>query len=68
MKTYLEIQVPLDYDHPWLAELRAACSHIPVRWQNGFFHITMAFIDDTPKDIDIQNIINYLTNKEINIL
>ena len=63
MKTYLEIQVPLYYDHPWLAELRAACSHIPVRWQNGFFHITMAFIDDTPMTEDLLPILDSHLNK-----
>ena len=35
---------------------------------NEVRQIVPKFIDDTPKDIDIQNIINYLTNKEINIL
>ena len=47
MKTYLEIKVPLRYDAIWFEELRRAFQQIEVKWQTGFFHITMAFIDDT---------------------
>ena len=53
MKTYLEIKVPIQYDVAWFAELRKALNGIPVKWQKGFFHITMVFIDETVlKDYD----------------
>lgn len=53
MKTYLEIKVPIKYDDPWFKELRSLFADIPVRWQKDFYHITMAFVNDTPKGIDI---------------
>ncbi len=53
MKTYLELQVPLSTDAPWLQELRQALRPSPVQWQQGFYHITMAFIDDTPMNADL---------------
>ena len=53
MKTYLEIKVPIKYDDPWFEELRSHFTGIPVRWQRDFYHITMVFINDTPKDIDM---------------
>lgn len=56
-KTYLEIQVPLRYDADWFQWLRRAFDRIRVRWQPGFHHITMVFIDDTPQDVDLLPII-----------
>ena len=53
MKTYLELKVPIQYDAAWFAQLRKALNGIPVKWQKGFFHITMVFIDETPKDVDL---------------
>ncbi len=53
MKTYLELQVPLPSDALWLHELRQALRPIQVQWQRGFYHITMAFIDDTPMGVDL---------------
>ena len=54
MKTYLEIQVPLRNDVAWFEELRNICKNIDVKWQMGYYHITMAFIDDTPIGIDLR--------------
>ena len=54
MKTYLEIQVPLKYNASWFQELRLACRNIDVKWQMAYHHITMAFIDETPENIDIR--------------
>ena len=54
MKTYLEIKVPIKYDDPWFEELRSHFAGIPVRWQKDFYHITMVFINDTPKGIDMR--------------
>ena len=47
MKTYLEIKVPISFDAPWFIELRKALKDFPVYWQNGYYHITMAFLDET---------------------
>ena len=54
MKTYLEIQVPLKYNASWFQELRLACRNFDVKWQMAYHHITMAFIDETPENIDIR--------------
>ena len=54
MKTYLEIQVPLRYDATWFQKLRLAYSNIDVRWQMAYHHITMAFVDETPENIDLR--------------
>ena len=62
MKSYLEIQVPLNYDSPWFVELRNILNGMPVKWQIGYFHITMAFINETPENIDLRPILEkYLT-------
>ena len=47
MKSYLEIKVPISFDAPWFSEVRKALKNIPVHWQNGYYHITMVFIDNT---------------------
>lgn len=47
MKSYLEIKVPISFDAPWFSELRTVLNGIPVYWQNGYFHITMVFLDET---------------------
>ena len=53
MKTYLEIKVPISYNAPWFSELRKALKDMPVHWQNGYYHITMAFLDET-RNIPVQ--------------
>ena len=47
MKSYLEIKVPISFDAPWFSELRTALKDIPVYWQNGYYHITIVFLDET---------------------
>ena len=47
MKTYLEIKVPISYDDCWFHELREALKDRPVHWQKDYYHITMAFLDET---------------------
>ena len=47
MKTYLEIKVPISYSAPWFTELRNTLKDMTVLWQKGYYHITIAFIDDT---------------------
>ncbi len=53
MKTYLEIHVPIGYEATWLDQLRQAFHNLPVRWQRGWYHITMAFLNDSPRDADL---------------
>ena len=56
MKTYLEIKVPITFDASWFAELREELMDIPVIWQRDYYHITMAFIDDTQHLPEIETI------------
>lgn len=63
MKTYLEIKVPISYNAPWFSELRKALKDMPVHWQNGYYHITMAFLDETRNIPEIKAIMHsYLDN------
>lgn len=58
MKTYLEIKVPISYNAHWFSELRKALKDMPVLWQKGYFHITLAFIDDTQCLPDVEAIMH----------
>jgi len=58
MKTYLEIQIPLEYETSWLEELRSKMKDFPIKWQKGFYHITLAFIESTPMGIELTPIIH----------
>ena len=63
MKTYLEIKVPISFDAPWFSELRTALKDIPVYWQNGYYHITMVFLDETKNQSNVDAIMHkYLDN------
>ena len=69
MKTYLEIKVPIKYDDPWFEELRSHFAGIPVRWQKDFYHITMVFINDTPKGIDMCSLLEkHLANAQAPVI
>ena len=48
MKNYLELKIPIQRNAQWYRELCDAMQEerIPVRWQNGFYHITVAFLHD----------------------
>ena len=48
MKNYIELKIPVQRNAQWYRELCDAMQeeHIPVRWQNGFYHITVAFVHD----------------------
>lgn len=58
MKSYLEIYVPITFEDSWFKEMRASFDHIPVIWQKGYYHITMAFCDETPDNINIPSILD----------
>lgn len=63
MKSYLEIKVPISYDAFWFSELRKALKDVPVHWQNDYYHITMAFLDDTRNLPEVEAIMrSYLDN------
>jgi 2'-5' RNA ligase len=63
MKSYLEIKVPISYNAQWFTELRKALKDIPVHWQNGYYHITMAFLDETRNLSEVEAIMrSYLDN------
>ena len=58
MKSYLEVKVPIDFSAPWFQELRKKMDeyHISVRWQNGFHHITVVFINEEPATISLESL------------
>lgn len=53
MKSYLEIKVPISYDDYWFTELRDLLDGTDIRWQRGYYHITMAFLDETPEKVNL---------------
>ena len=53
MKTYLEIKVPVSFDDYWFRELRELLDGVNIRWQRGFYHITMAFLDFAPDGVNM---------------
>lgn len=53
MQTYLELDVPLRKDARWFNSLKTALRDYPVSWQNGFYHVTMVFIDENPNRINL---------------
>lgn len=48
---YIEVEVPVRQDAQWFKQLRAKMAEqgVNVKWQNGHFHITVAFITDHPQ-------------------
>ena len=53
MKSYLEIKVPISFDEDWFRELRGLLDGVDIRWQRGYYHITMAFLDFAPDDVNM---------------
>ena len=49
-ETYIEIVVPVRKNAGWLVELKQAMKEgfVPVGWQNGNYHITLAFLKKVP--------------------
>ena len=45
MQSYIEIKVPISWDEPWFQDLREELDGVNIRWQRGYYHITMAFLD-----------------------
>lgn len=53
MKSYIEIKVPISYDDYWFRELRDLLDGVDIRWQRGYYHITMAFLDFAPDNVNL---------------
>ena len=53
MKSYIEIKVPIRYEESWFEELRDLLDGVDIRWQRGYYHITMAFLDDAPDGVNL---------------
>ena len=53
MKSYLEIKVPIRYEDSWFRQLRDLLDGVDIRWQRGFYHITMAFLDYAPDNVNM---------------
>lgn len=53
MQSYIELKVPISYDEPWFEDLRDLLEGVNIRWQHGYYHITMAFLDDSPRGVDL---------------
>ena len=58
MKNYLELKIPVQRNAQWYRELCDAMQEerIPVRWQNGFYHITVAFLHNDKKTVEAPSI------------
>ena len=67
MKSYLEIKVPIENDAPWFKELRGKISEhgINVRWQNAYYHITVAFIYEEPQEKDIRGLFHSCLKRRV---
>ena len=62
-KSYIEIKVPFAYQTDCFDRLRHQLDGLPIHWQPGYYHITMAFIDETHCVDDIKHIIcKYFAN------
>ena len=53
MKSYIEIKVPISFDEYWFQELRDLLNGVDIRWQRGYYHITMAFLDFAPDGVNM---------------
>ncbi len=65
MKSYLEIKVPIFFDDYWFRELRNLLDGVDIRWQRGYYHITMAFLDQTPQGVNLVTGLDGLLNDAV---
>lgn len=62
-KSYIEIKVPFAYQADCFDRLRHQLECLPIHWQHDYYHITMAFIDETRCVDDIKHTIyKYFAN------
>ena len=59
-ETYIEIEVPVRKSAGWLGELKQTMKegYVPFRWQNGFYHITLAFLEKVRSKEEVIAIMN----------
>ena len=62
MKTYIELKVPIRFEDAWFKQLRDLLKGVDIRWQRGYYHITMAFLDYTPDKVNMVPGLNELLN------
>ena len=65
MKSYLEIKVPISFDDYWFKELRDLLDGVNIRWQRGYYHITMAFLDFAPDGVNMVPGLNHLLDNAV---
>jgi len=53
MKSYIEIKVPIRFEDSWFRQLRDLLDGVDIRWQRGYYHITMAFLDYAPEGVNM---------------
>lgn len=53
MKSYIEIKVPIRFEDSWFRQLRDLLDGVDIRWQRGYYHITMAFLDFAPDKVNM---------------
>ncbi len=65
MKSYLEIKVPIRFEEPWFEELRDLLDGVDIRWQRGYYHITMAFLDFAPDNVNLRPGLNGILDEAV---
>ena len=63
MQSYIELKVPIRWEEPWFEELRDLLDDVNIRWQRGYYHITMAFLDKTAQGVDLISGLNSLVHE-----
>ena len=58
MNTYLAFKVPVCKNAKWYNWLLDELESVDVRWQHGHYHITLAYLDETPEGVDIGSVID----------
>lgn len=58
MNTYLAFKVPVCKNAKWYNWLLDELESVYVRWQHGHYHITLAYLDETPEGVDIGSVIS----------
>lgn len=65
MKSYIEIKVPISFEDSWFRQLRELLDGVDIRWQRGYYHITMAFLDYAPDNINMRPGLNGILNEAV---
>ena len=69
MQTYLEVKIPIRSTARWLVDLKSTLADIPIRWQNGYYHITLSFLSETAAIQDVISVIDkYMKSVEVSEL